>query len=362
MKRLVTLLATLVLGCAIVLSGCGNKKADQKASSSADQKNIELSFSAEYMEAHPTVVNGWKPWMKELGEKSGGKLKINYFNPNTLCPTREIYTATVAGTVDIGGSYCGNTPGKFPVSELLELPMIAPSAEAGSLLAWQMYQKYPEWRDEYKESKLLWQWASATFQLHTTKKLVKSLEDLKGMKIIGWSPKMLENIKLLGANPVEMTTTDTYLALQRGMADGVMCPLAPLKSYKISDAAKYHTIVDLSVGPFFGVMNTAKYNSLPPDVKKLLDETTGEKMAQICGKTLDQGAVADSKWLKENGHTFYVLTADEKKKWLEAVRPAHEKWVKDMEAKGYKNAGAMLEDAIRMGAELGKKTGRGYQE
>ncbi len=363
MKKAIALMAAFVLSCSLVLSGCGGQKTEPKAAAPADdQKVIELSFVGDYMEAHPTVVNGWKPWMKEVGEKTGGKLKINYFNPNTLCPIKELYASTVAGTVDIAAGYCGNTPGKFPVNELLELPLIAPSAEAGSLLVWEMYKKYPEWRDEFKDTKLLWQWTSATFQLHTTKKLVKSLDDLKGMKIIGWTPRMLETIKLLGANPVEITGPDSYLALQRGMADGVMCPLAPVRSYKISDAAKFHTIVDLSVGPFYGVMNKARYDGLPPEVKKVLDETTAEKMAQVCGKTLDQGAVADAKWLKENGHTFHVLSAEEKKRWLEAVRPLHEKWVKEMEAKGFKNARAMLEDALRLGEELGKKTGRGYQE
>ncbi|MBN2059869.1 MAG: TRAP transporter substrate-binding protein [Deltaproteobacteria bacterium] len=328
----------------------------------AANKDFELSFTSEYMDKHPTVKNAFLPWAKEVEEMTSGRVKITYFNPNTLAPAKDSYDSTVSGLIDIGAGYCGMNPGKFLLNEAIELPMIVPSAEAGSLVTWDLYNKFPEWRNEYKEVKMLWQWASATYQLHTTKKLVKTLDDLNGMKIIGWSQQLLEILKALGASPMQIAPTDTYLALQRGMADGVLCPLAPVRSYKISDATKYHTIVDINVGPFWAGINMDLWNDLSEEIQKVFIETTGSKMAMASGKTLDMGAVEDVKWMKTQGHTFYALSDKEKDEWFASLKNMHDNWVRKMESKGYKNAGDILKEAMRLGKEYAKTTGRGYEE
>lgn len=327
----------------------------------AGEKKFDLSFTSAYFDKHPTVKNGWIPWADRIREASKGRLNIEYFNPNTLCPSKDNFDSTVDGILDIGANYNGLNPGKFPISEVMELPLMVPSAEAGALVTWDLYTKYPEWRNEYKGVEILWQWTSATYQLHTTKKLVKNLDDLKGMKILCWSPKLIEIMKMLGANPIQVQPPDSYLALQRGMAEGVLCPLAPVKSFKITDAAKYHTIVDLLVGPFWAGANPDVWASLPDDLKKMMKETTGRKLAVISGKTLDEGAAGDSAWMKSKGHEFYELPDAERALWAEKVMPLREKWVSDMEAKGFKNARQILEDAISLGEKYAKVTGRGYK-
>ncbi|MEW6667181.1 MAG: TRAP transporter substrate-binding protein [Thermodesulfobacteriota bacterium] len=334
-----------------------------QGSAYAEDKKIEMSFSSIYMNKHNTVVSGWKPWIKEIEEKTGGRVKLNYYDPGTLSPDREVWSSVLSGAVDLGTAFCPVNPGKFPLTEVMELPLIAPGAEAGSLVTWDLCQKYPEWRELFKDVKLLWMWTSATYQIHTKNKLIRTLEDLKGMRIIGWNPGILETIRLLGGNPIEIGYLDTYLAMERGMADGVCCPLAPIRSLKISDAAKYTTVIDMMVGPFWGAMNIKLWNSLPKDIQNVFLETTGEKMVRITGQTLDQGAAQDAKWLKDTkGHKFYVVPDQEKKRWLQVISPMHEAWVNKMDKQGYKNAKAILEDAILLGEKYAKVTGRGYQE
>jgi len=152
------------------------------------------------------------------------------------------------------------------------------------------------------------------------------------------------------------------LALERGMADGVMCPIAPMKVYKITDVAKKHTIVDLMSDPFYAVMNKKKWNSLPSDLQKILEDTTGERMAQISGKTLDEGSIQDVAWMKEQGHEFYVLPADEKARWQEKVNGIHESWVQEMEKKGYRNAQKIHDDTVSLGKKYSDMTVGGYKE
>jgi TRAP-type C4-dicarboxylate transport system substrate-binding protein len=324
--------------------------------------NYELKFASEYPDKHPTVINGFFPWIQEVKKLSDGRLKIIFFNPNALVPARQAYDSLVAGVADIIATPNHWYHGRFRLAPVIQLPLMFNGSEAGSLTTWDMYKKFPEWQKEYRQMKVLWQWASALFEVHMKDELVKTLEDLQGKKLIGWNPQIRNIIKVLGGNPIEVTPHDTYLALERGMADGTVCPIAPMKAFKITDAAKYHTIVDLMCDPFFAAINKGTWNKLPSDLKKILEDTTGDKMARISGKTLDQGSIEDSKWMKAQGHQFYVLGKDEKKRWRQKVQSIHEEWIKDMEKTGYKNARKIHDEVVRLGEKYSEETVGGYAE
>jgi len=326
---------------------------------SADK--VMIKMTGDYPDKHPTVRNGWKQWIEEMKTKSNGRLNIKYFNPNTLAPNKDNFNSVIAGSVDLGVTATWYQTGKFPLSTITALPMLFNGAESGSMTVQALYEKFPEWRDEYNEIKMLWQWMSATIELHATKKTIKTLEDLKGMKIIVWGATANRIIKDLGANPIDMVPADTYLALERGMADGVACPLAPMRAFKISDAAKYHTIVDLYNDSFWGGMNWNKWNSMPDDLKKLMEDSTGMKMTKICGRTLDEGAIADAQWMKDNGHTFYVLPKEEKDRWRQKLKGIHEETLANLEAQGIKNVRAIYDEAMRLAEKFSNETEGGYK-
>lgn len=365
MKKSMALLLLLCLCFAVLfVGGCG-QQGESETGSNGDaagdsQEPVELNFVSAYVDAHPTTVNAFNVWQKEVNEISGGLLTIHNFAPNTLTPERDVFDSTVNGFVDIGSQNCGFTPGFFNLTAVTELPLIAKSAESGSLVMMDLIEQYPEIKAEYDQAELLWMWVSATYNLHSVNKEVKTLEDLKGMRIIGWSPQVLEMIRLLGGNPMEIGAQDTYMSLERGMADAVLCPLAPVRSFKITDVAKHHTIIDLCVSPFFSVMNKDKYAALPDYAKEIIDETTGVEMARKCGLTLDEGAAADAQWMMDEGHTFYVIPDDERERWVDAVTPMWDKWVADREKEGFSNARDILNSAIELGKKYDAETGRGF--
>jgi TRAP-type C4-dicarboxylate transport system substrate-binding protein len=324
-------------------------------------EKVIIKAASEYPDKHPTVRNGWFPWIEDLKKQTNGGLIIQFFNPNTLVPQKEAYDALTSGAADMLFNVTWRNQGKFPLADVTALPMLFNGSEAGSLTIWDLYQAYPDWQAEYKDLKLLWQWTSATVNLHTKDKLVKTLADLQGLKIIGWNPRNLEMIKSLGANPIEMGPPDTYLALERGMADGVMCPIAPMRAFKISDAAKFHTVIDLNLDAFYAGMNWKKWNSLPDEYKNLLEKTTGRNMAQISGKTLDEGAIADAAWMKGQGHTFYVLPREEKKVWREKLKYMDDAWLKSVEERGYTNAATIMDHTKKLAEKYSAETVGGYK-
>jgi TRAP-type C4-dicarboxylate transport system substrate-binding protein len=317
---------------------------------SADKQKLRLA--SEYPDKHPTIKNAVFPWIKEVKEKTDGNLKIQFFNPNTLCPPKEANAALMSGAADMILTPAQmSARGKFPVSSVALLPFMISGSESGSLAIWELYKKYPEMQKEYESMEMLWQWVSPPFEIHTSKKQVKSLEDLKGLKLIVWTGDLAKVVTALGANPVETTPHDTYLSLQRGMADGVVCPIAPMKAYKISDVTNFHTIVGVLSTHFYAGVNLDKWNSLPADMQKVLLETTGEKMTKLSGKTLDDGAAKDTKWMAEKGHTFFTLPQEERKRWQAKVKPIVEQWIVKMEGKGFKNARQFVADAYELNAK-----------
>jgi TRAP-type C4-dicarboxylate transport system substrate-binding protein len=127
---------------------------------------------------------------------------------------------------------------------------------------------------------------------------------------------------------------------------------------KITEVTKHHTLLGLGVDAFWGGMNIAKFNSMPDDLKKLFMDNMGDHMARISGKTLDDGAARDTKWMKENGHTIYYLPPAEKKRWLAKVKGMHEDYVKEMEGKGFKNAQKIYDAAVELSAKFQKEVGK----
>ena len=319
-------------------------------------KPYELKFYSPYFEPHLMYKYAYKPWMDKVTEMSGGKVKIVFYPPNSIVKMPEVFDSTKSGLIDIGGSLCGEMRGKFPMTELMEMPLLFSSATAGSRTLWDLYNKYPEFKQEYKDTKVMWLWLSAIQQVLTSKKQVKTLEDMKGLKIAGQSKVMLDTIKALGATPVQVSPPEVYMSMDRGVIDGCIMPFVGAKGIKVFESAKFAAKADIMSISFFMVMSEKKYNELPPEVKKILDETCFARMARASGEALDRGdaeIMADIQ--KTDGVTVYTLPAQERERWIKAVMPVRETTLKDVEAKGYKNARAIVDDAIKISEGYKKK-------
>jgi len=157
----------------------------------------------------------------------------------------------------------------------------------------------------------------------------------------------LEILTKLGAIPINIPWLETYTALERGIADGVLCPIAPMKGLKLTEVTPHHTILNLQVSPFFAVMNQSKWNSLSPQDQKIIDELSKGTMSKLCGTKLREGDEIDSKWMSQKGEKFYELSPEEIAKCVDAIKPLREKFISDLEAKGLPGK-KILEEILRL--------------
>lgn len=293
----------------------------------ARAKTWSLRFTSPYMDTHPTVINGFLPWFEQIREATGGQVKIRNFNPNTICPEGEIFASVISGAIDLGGSYHPRIAGKFPLHDVFSLPLVAGSSEAMAETAWKLYGENPALQKEMEEVVVLGYWASAPLQLHTVDRQIKTMDDLKGLRIIGWSKTSADMLSAWGANPVIVAAPETYLALSRHQADGVLCPLAPFRSFKLNEATRYTTLGNFGMETFYMAVNKERWNGFPEDVRNAIRGTLGNDWPQRTGRTLDEGARADTDILTKAGHIFYSLPAEELARMTQAVAPLDQAWL-----------------------------------
>jgi TRAP-type C4-dicarboxylate transport system substrate-binding protein len=232
----------------------------------------------------------------------------------------------------MGFTVPGYTPGRFPLITALELPLLFKSSRGGSLAVMSIFDKH--FRNEFKDVKVLWFWVHPPGHFHLARKPVRVLEDLAGLKIRAATPMLTTMVKTLGAIPVSIPAPDTYTALERGTVDGTIFPWEAISSFKIAEVLKHHVASGLYVAPLFTLMNRKKYDGLPPDLRKVIDDHSGSWGAEFNGRVWDQNEHVGIEAIKKAGGSIYTLPAEERQRWAARLKPIEEEWLKSMEAKG----------------------------
>jgi TRAP-type C4-dicarboxylate transport system substrate-binding protein len=298
----------------------------------ASGKPVELKFAHFLPPMHHEHVEVFVPLAREIEERTHGKVKVTIYPAQALGKAKDLYDIAKNGVADMTFFIPGYTSGRFPLTTVMELPLNAPSAKVGTRVIWDLYGKYL--KPEYTDVKLLSMWTNQPAQIFTSKKPVKSLEDLRGLRIRSPGPQQTFTLKTLGASPVSLPAPDVYDALQRGMVDGVATDFAAVKNFRFIEVANYATIVNLYLLPMGLAMNLDVWNSFSPDIKKIMEEIFGLRTAKNNAKTFDKHNLLGQEAWEKKGLGVYQLSAEEKKIWEEKFKLINEKWVADMEAKG----------------------------
>ena len=271
-------------------------------------------------------------FVKELEERSGGRIKTSYFGGGSLLKPPGMYKGIEMGIADMGFAHIEYTPGRFPVTEACDLPLGYPSGWVSNMVVNDFYNKFKP--KEWDKVKVLWMHASTPNVMITTKR-VSRLEDLKGLTIRA-PGRVGDTVKALGASPAPMPIMEVYDGLSKGVIQGVNTPFETLKTFRFAEVAKY-TTSSWQVGniyTFYVAMNKRSYDKLPPDLKEIFDELCGEykeKFALMWNSVdFDGRDFAD-----EKGVEVLQLSTDEVENWKEQTEPVVANYIKDMTQKGF---------------------------
>lgn len=308
------------------------------AASSADQpKPIELTYSIFFPATHQNTLLATE-WANEISKRTGGRVKITIFSGGTLTPADKCYDGVEKGISDLGMSVLGYTRGRFPLSEVIDLPLGYRSGAVATDLVNAYYGKFHP--KEFDAVKIMYLHAHGPGFLHS-KKRVASLADLKGMKIrcTGLAAKI---VAALGGTPVAMPMGETYDALSRGVVDGSMAPIESLQGWRWGEVVKSSTECYGAAysTTFFVAMNKGKWNALPEDIRQIIEKVNAEWISKS-GKNWDDMDRAGKAFAVEKGNQIVTLSPEENDRWAKAVQPILDEYVKNMKDKGLPGAEAL---------------------
>jgi TRAP-type C4-dicarboxylate transport system substrate-binding protein len=303
------------------------------------QQSVTLKFHT-FM---APLSNVWllmhKPWMDKVTKESGGRIQFEAYPAMQLGGgPAQLYDQARDGVVDIVWTLPGTTAGRFPRIEVFELPFMMNNAEATSKAFWEYYQT--ECPDEFKETQVLALQVHGPGMFHSAKKLIKEPSDLRGMKVRGPTRQITRMLGAVGATPVGMPLPGIPDALSKGTIDACVIPWEVVPSVKVHELTKFHSEFDnngpaLYTTTFVMAMNKPRYESLAPDLKKVIDDNSGLATSAWLGKTQQANDPAGRKSAVDRGNTIYQFTPEARAEFTKLSSRIDDAWVKDMNDKGF---------------------------
>ena len=293
----------------------------------------------------------FEPWCEKIGKESGGRLKCQIYPAMQLGGTPpQLFDQAKDGVADIVWTLPTYQAGRFIKSEVFEIPFMAKSAESGSPALWEYVHKNA--LDEFRGVKILALHVHDGSLLHFTSKKVTNLDEIKGLKVRAPTRIGTKFLAAIGAVPVQMPVPQVTESLSKGVIDGAMVPWEVAPALKLQEVTKYHLdtaagVPKMSNSIFVIAMNPAKYDSLPPDLKKVIDANTGLEWSKQIGKIFDGTTATGKKLATDAGGVLETLTPAEYDKWVKVTESVDKDWVGEASAKGA-NGAALLEDAKAM--------------
>ncbi len=293
----------------------------------------------------PPIHTRWqgplKAWVDEVEKRSGGRLKIEPYFAEALSPRSEAFESVKSGIADITECAYEANSGQFPFHEGI-LSISSPSLFLGdgTALVKGMYEQFPQVLEELDGVKLLFTHACGSLSIATTKKPVRTLEDLKGLKINANSAMIAERLKKLGVSVVSLPLSDLYSAMEQGVIEGTTMSPELLVSRRYGDPLKYVTEISVQNTLFYCVINEDVYNGLPEDLRQVLDEVSGEFADRAFAdywETADISAMR--KWISDMGGKEVILLSDaDYDTARSAMQPPVDEWFDMLSSRGLPGA------------------------
>jgi TRAP-type transport system periplasmic protein len=340
---------SILLSMALISMVCGFAVA-------AAAQPITLTFANQNPDTSWSGMKAIAPWAKQVEEATNGKVKIQIFYSQTLTKGKDAWEATKNGIADISWCFHGYWPGLTPLADVISLPALPyTTAEKGSEVLWKLYEKYPAIQEQFADNKILLLFTSNPYLLITTKKQVKTMEDINGMKIRMSGGPPTEMMKALGGTPMMVPMPDNYMSLQKGVIDGMGAPWEAIHGFRLYEVVNYYTETPFPAVYFSIAMNKKKWDSLDKEIQDAIMSVGGLEGSKFWGRNhFDTAKDGVMEKVKSEGKSIdiYTFSDEERQRWIDtAGKPIWDQWVKQMEEAGHSNAKEILDTAISLSKE-----------
>ncbi|HET8727087.1 MAG TPA: TRAP transporter substrate-binding protein [Alphaproteobacteria bacterium] len=288
-----------------------------------------------------------EPWAEALAEQTEGRIAVEIYPAMQLGGVpASLYDQVRDGVVDVVWTLPGYTPGRFPLTEVFELPFMAASAEATSQAVQEFYGRHLT--DEYDDVHVLMLHVHAPGSLHINGQPVETMDDLQGMRVRAPIRVVESALEQLGAVPVDMPVPQVPDALSRGVVDAAVIPWEVALPLRVHELVDHHTEFGgdrgLYTAVFLFAMNKDTYESLPDDLKQVIDANSGLALARKTGAIYDEAEAPGRQAAVDAGNAINTLGPEAVARWRQALQPVTDAWVARAGELG-KDGAALLQEA-----------------
>lgn len=293
-----------------------------------------------------------QPWAQKVGRESEGRVRVQIFPSMQLggAPP-QLFDQAKDGVVDIVWTLPGNTPGRFPKIEVFELPFVAHKRGVPNAKAVQEFYE-TSLRDEFRDVHPICVWGHDGGLIHSNRP-VRTMEDLRGLKLRFPTRQNGEALRALGAAPIGMPVPQVPEAISQGAIDGAIVPWEVVPSIRLHELVRNHTEIPgtptLYIATFVLAMNKAKYEGLSADARRVLDANSGQVAAEMAGKVWDEQGPVVLEQVRRRNNNLITLSEDEVARWRRTTQPVVDNWVN-----ATPGGGALLEQARALVAKHGQ--------
>lgn len=291
------------------------------------------------------------PWMERVTEASDGRIAFEHYPAMQLGGRPpELVDQVIDGVADVVWTLPGYTPGRFPRSEVFELPFLMTDAESTSRALWQLFED-GAFEDEFAGMKVLGLWVHGPGVIHSDVP-VTEVGDMQGLNLRTPTRVTGQLIGALGGNPVGMPVPQVAESLTRGVIDGAIIPWEVTGAIRSSELVSNHTEFPdeaLYTAVFLLAMNQGVYDGLPDDLKAVIDENSGLEFSGNAGATTQAADAGPRQMAVDNGNNVIELTSEQAQAWKDAAQPTVDAWVEETTAAGLDGQGLL--DAARAAIE-----------
>ncbi|MNM90900.1 Sialic acid-binding periplasmic protein SiaP precursor [compost metagenome] len=304
-----------------------------------------------------------QPWAEKITRESAGRIRFHFFPAMQLGGTpAQLVDQVRDGSADIVWALPGYSSGRFPLTGAFELPFMNRSAEASSQALWDFLQAHGQ--REYQGIHLLATHLTDSVLLHTRKQPILSMADFAGLKLRTANPVQGRLISLFGGLPQAMPINPVPAALARGLLDGAAVPWDVATSVKLQKRVKHHTemaegMPKLMHAALVLAMNQARYDSLPADLRQIIDANSGRALSAQAGRLWDTRVEENGRQLaRAQDNQIHILAPEEQQRWMDAARSLDGEWVSEVEGQGHANGAGLLKEARQLVAKYNGQAAR----
>ncbi|MEQ9814741.1 MAG: TRAP transporter substrate-binding protein [Azospirillaceae bacterium] len=326
MRKFASSIGGICLAGAVALTG---------AAPASAQDTVTLRVGNWLPMHHLIVKDILEPWAQAITEETGGTLQFDIMT-SALGPPPTYFDLVLDGAVDIGYGVSGHNPGRFTMTQVMDLPFMSPDPWAGAMASWMTYERYGDQYGEHDGAEVLGLFVHGEPYIHMAGPAIERISELEGVKIRVGGNVTGRMISALGGVPVQLPPTEAQQAMSRGVADGITFPLESIPFFGITPVIENSTRIPggIYTDTFWIAINEDTWNGLSEDHQAAIRRHSGVALALLAGHAWSQADMQGEALMREAGINFVTLPDEDVETIRDTLQVLYEEWLAEAESRG----------------------------